>query len=269
MSDGGQTVLITGASSGIGATTARHLADHGFRVFGTSRRERESSDGVRFVVMDVCDDDSVRKGVEAVLAEAGRLDAVICNAGNGIFGSVEEVSIEAAKDQFETNFFGALRVLRETLPHLRKQGSGRILLVGSLAGRTPIPFQGHYSASKAAIDALAGSLANEVKPFGIRVVLIEPGDINTPFNDAMDWSTSPPESAYAGDIERCEQTIRENLPKSPGPEHVARAIERALRNRRPKPRYTVGAETPVVPIGKRVLPERFMLDMIRRHFGLD
>ena len=153
------SVLITGASSGIGEATAQHLSARGWRVFGTSRREQPASTGgdVRFVVMDVGDEDSVRRGFDQVLEESGGLDAVICNAGMGIYGAVEDVSIEAAMAQFQTNFFGVLRVLRATLPGMRERGSGRVILVGSLAGRAPIPFQAHYSASKAAIDALSGS----------------------------------------------------------------------------------------------------------------
>lgn len=265
----GQRVLITGASSGIGAATARRLVADGCRVFGTSRKPRpDGDDGIRWIEMDVCDDGSVRRGVEAVLAEADGLDAVVCNAGMGIFGSIEEVTIEDARAQLETNFFGVLRVLREVLPGMRVARSGRVLIVGSLAGRAAIPFQSHYSASKAAVDALAASLANEVRPFGLHVSLIEPGDIRTPFNDAMRWETSPPNSAYRDALARCEHVIRELLPEAPPPEQVARTIARALAARRPRARYTVGADSWLVPIGRRLLPDRINLDLIRRHFNL-
>jgi NAD(P)-dependent dehydrogenase (short-subunit alcohol dehydrogenase family) len=224
------SILITGASSGIGEITARHLAAQGWRVFGTSRHPRtpENSDGIRFVVMDVRDEDSVQRGVREVLESSGGLDAVVCNAGMGIYGAVEDVSIEAAKSQFETNFFGILRVLRATLPGMRERGAGRIILVGSLAGRAPIPFQAHYSASKAAVDALNGALRNELNPFGIHVSLIEPGDINTPFNDAMEWTTSAPNSAYRDELTRTEKKIRESLPKAPPAIDVARASNAPL-----------------------------------------
>jgi NAD(P)-dependent dehydrogenase (short-subunit alcohol dehydrogenase family) len=151
---------------------------------------------------------------------------------------------------------------------MRRARSGRVLIVGSLAGRAPIPFQAHYSASKAAVDALAASLANEVHPFGLHVSLIEPGDIRTPFNDAMRWDTSPTDSAYGDSLRRAEQTIRESLPKAPPPEDVARVVLRALDARRPRARYTVGAEARIVPIGRRMLPDRINLALIRRHFGL-
>ena len=262
-------VLITGASSGIGAATAKLLAAEGHRVYGTSRRpQAREQTGVRFVAMDVCDDDSVAKGVAEVTADAGGVDVLICNAGMGIFGAVEEVAIEDARAQLETNFFGVLRVLRAVLPGMRERRSGRVLLVGSLAGRAPIPFQAHYSASKAAVDALAGALVNELRPFRIFVSLIEPGDVSTPFNDAMRWDTSPAKSAYADALARCEQVIRDSLPKAPPPEDVARTISQALRARRPRARYTTGADAWLVPIGRRVLPDRISLGLIRRHFGL-
>ena len=157
------SVLVTGASSGIGAATAARLASRGFQVFGTSRTpERQSLPGVRFIALDVRDEASVAKGVAQVLACTPRLDALVCNAGIGIFGSVEEVPIEAAREQFETNVFGTLRVLRAVLPHFRTARSGRVVILGSLSGRAPIPFQAHYSASKAALDALALALHNEL-----------------------------------------------------------------------------------------------------------
>lgn len=265
-----RSVLITGASSGIGGAAAEHLAERGHRVFGTSRHARENSPAapIHWVRMDVCEDDSVAAAVAEVEQEVETLDGVVCNAGFGIFGSVEDVSIEDARAQLETNFFGVLRVVRAVLPRMRAARAGRILLVGSLAGRAPIPFQAHYSASKAAVDALALALYNEVRPFGIRVSLIEPGDIATPFNDAMDWSTSPTESAYSEALGRSEEAIREFLPKAPPPEVVARCIARAFEARRPRARYAVGAESWIAPFGKRLLPDRVFLQTIRSHFRL-
>jgi NAD(P)-dependent dehydrogenase (short-subunit alcohol dehydrogenase family) len=264
------SVLVTGASSGIGAAAAALLADRGFEVFGTSRQpERLGPDApaVRFVAMDVCDDDSVEQGVATVLDAVERLDAVVCCAGYGIFGSVEEVTIAAAKQQFETNYFGILRTLRAVLPSMRAARHGRIALVGSLAGRAPIPFQTHYSSTKAAVDALSLGLRNELQPLGIHVSLIEPGDIDTPFNDRMDWGDVD-SSPYAERIRRCEAVIRESLPKAPPPVVVARAIHHALSDRRPRTRYPVGTDSILVPLAKRFLPERLSLRFIRDHFGI-
>lgn len=215
-------MLITGASSGLGAAMADRMAALGWRVFGTSRKPRpagsETGGAIEWIAMDVCDDASVERALAEVFARSPRLDGLVCNAGFGIYGSVEETALERARAQFETNVFGVLRVARPVITRMRAQGAGRLLFVGSLSGRAPIPFQAHYSASKAAIEALAFSLANEVLPFGLSVSLIEPGDIDTAFNDVMDWGDPPEGSAYHDRQLRCELAIRESLPgrRSPG-----------------------------------------------------
>ncbi|MBY0402135.1 SDR family NAD(P)-dependent oxidoreductase, partial [Myxococcota bacterium] len=134
--------------------------------------------------------------------------------------------------------------------------------------RAPIPFQAHYSASKAAIEALVFSLANEVRPFGLEVSLIEPGDIDTAFNDVMDWGEPPPGSPYTERRLRCEKTIRESLPKAPKPALVADAVAHALTARRPRLRYAVGREARLVDLGKRLLSDGLNLKLIRDHFGI-
>ncbi len=263
-----RSVLITGASSGIGAATAELLAQRDFQVFGTSRHPSAAASRtpqVDWIQMDVGDEEAVRKGVAQVLAAAGRLDALVCNAGIGIFGSIEEVSLESAQQQFDTNVFGVLRILRAVLPHMRESGAGRIVLVGSLSGRAPVPFFAHYSASKAAVEALALALRNEVGALGIRVSLVEPGDINTPFNDAMEWQ-DPGNSSYGERIRRCRDVMVDSLPQAPGPELVARVIERALSSRRPRVRYPVGPDSLAVPLGRRFLPDWLSLRLIRSHF---
>jgi NAD(P)-dependent dehydrogenase (short-subunit alcohol dehydrogenase family) len=266
-----RSALVTGASSGIGAATAQRLAARGWRVFGTSRRRRDDP-GVHWVVLDVRDEGSVAAGVgqalDATARDGGGLDALVCNAGYGIFGSVEETPIERAREQFETNFFGALRTLRAVLPHMRQRGRGRIVLVGSLSGRAPIPFQAHYSASKAALEALALALRNEVSACGIGVSLVEPGDIRTDFNEATDWSGASEGSPYAERLRRCERVIRESLPKAPGPEVVADAVVRALEARRPRVRYAVGPDSRLVPIARRLLPDAIALRLIADHFDV-
>ena len=264
-----KTVLITGASSGLGAAMSERMAKLGWRVFGTSRKPRPGDgDGLEWITMDVCEDASVEAGLAEVFARVDALDGLVCNAGWGIYGAVEETGLERARAQFETNFFGVLRVLRPVLARMRQRDSGRILLVGSLAGRAPIPFQAHYSASKAAIEALAFSLANEIHPFDVQVSLIEPGDINTAFNDVMDWGEPDPDSPYAERSAACERAIRESLPKSPGPEIVADAVAHALTSSRPRLRYAVGREAALVGLGKRLLTDRLSLKTIRDHFGI-
>jgi NAD(P)-dependent dehydrogenase (short-subunit alcohol dehydrogenase family) len=224
-------------------------------------------ENIDWVEMDVCNDESVDQAITQVLAACGSLDALVCNAGFGIFGSIEEVSMEAYQRQLDTNLGGTLRVLKRVLPGMREARSGRIALVGSIAGRATIPFQAHYSASKAAVESIAGGLYNEVRPFGIEVALIEPGDINTPFNAAMEWDEGS-DSHYAERIRSCERVILESLPKAPGPEVVADAIVKALTSKRPRFRYTVGPDSIIMPLGKRLLPDWLVLRFIRDHFKI-
>ena len=261
------TVLVTGASSGIGLASSERLARRGFRVFGASRHPPATlpagvSDA--WVVLDVRDETSVGAGVAAIVAAAGGLDAVVCNAGFSVFGSVEDVPLAQARAQIETNLMGTISVLKAALPHLRRS-RGRAVVVGSLAGRAPIPFQAHYSATKAALDALTLALRMEVAPFGVGVSLVEPGDIRTPFNEHMDWGASGP-SVYEERRQRCETVVRESLPKAPPPEIVAAVVLRALTARRPRVRYTVGPDSLLVPLGRRFLPDWLSLALIRDHF---
>jgi NAD(P)-dependent dehydrogenase (short-subunit alcohol dehydrogenase family) len=261
-----RSVLITGASSGIGLATAQRLAARGFDVFGTSRNPSTDADPtIHWVAMDVGDEASVAAAVEQVRSEAGTIDGLVCNAGFGIFGSIEEVSQEAALRQFDTNVFGVLRTLRAVVPRMREARAGRIVLVGSLAAHAPIPYQAHYSASKAAVGALALGLRSELQAFGIAVSLVEPGDVDTPFNDAMDWSQGQ-DSAYGDSMRRCEAAIREMLPKAPKPERVASVIEDALTSARPRVRYSAGADATLVPIARRLLPDWLMLRLTRSRY---
>src|ERR1700759_1228852 len=175
-----QVVLVTGASSGIGLACATYLAGRGYRVYGTSRRAGNSQGGsVAMLTADVTDDQSVEEAVAAVLEREGRLDIVVNNAGMGIAGPVENTSIEEARRQLEVNFFGAFRVCRAVLPALRSQRSGYIVNIGSIGGLIAIPYQAMYSASKFALEGLSEPLRMEVRPFGVKVVIIEPGDHKT------------------------------------------------------------------------------------------
>ncbi len=239
-----QVVLITGASSGFGRACAEHLAGLGHRVYGTSRRARfedAPASGPVMIPMDVCDDDSVRKAVAFVAEREGRLDAVVNNAGVGLAGSVEDTSVAEARSLFETNFFGVHRVCRAVLPILRAQGRGRIVNVSSIGGLVTIPFQGFYSASKYAVESLSDALRVEVAPFGIDVVLIEPGDFRTDFTDARVFSeASRGESAYA---ERCGRAIAQmehDERNGSDPLQLAKLLARVLETRSPRPRYVIG-----------------------------
>jgi len=261
-----RVLLITGASSGIGAATASHLALRGFRVFATSRRvQQDPPPGVEWITMDIRDEESVNRGIAQAQDASEGLDAVVCNAGYGIFGSAEEVPIEAAQEQFDTNYFGTLRTIRAVLPGMREARHGRIVIVGSLGAHAPIPYQSHYSSSKAAVAALALGLRNEVHRYGVRVSLVEPGDCNTPFNDVTHWG-DPERSSYGKSIADCREAIVEMLPKAPEPISVARVIERALTARRPRVRYSAAADAWLAPFARRFLPDWITLATMRSRY---
>ena len=266
----GKVVLITGASSGIGAACAAHLARNGWEVYGTSRNPvGDNVDGVRMIRMDVNNDDSVRDGIKLVVDEAGRIDAVVNNAGFGIAGAVEDTSIEEAKELFETNFFGVLRVCRAVLPHMRAQGSGTIVNVSSIAGRIGLPYQGMYSATKFAVEGMSEALRMETRPFGIRVVLVEPGDFHTGFTAHRREVAAAAGSPYADQFKRALAVAEHDELAGSSPELVARLVLRILRSRSPRVRYTVGAPFQrLAAVAKGVLPAGFFQWALMKYYKL-
>ncbi|HET6328793.1 MAG TPA: SDR family oxidoreductase [Planctomycetaceae bacterium] len=268
-----KVVLITGASSGIGQVCAEHLARNGWRVFGTTRgavSAASTSAQLEMVTMDVEDEASVRRCVDAIVARAGRLDAVVNNAGISIMGSVEDTSIEEAKAQLETNFFGVLRVCRATLPILRRQGRGHIVNISSLAGIIGLPFSGLYSASKFALEGVSESLRMECRAFGIHVVLVEPGDFRTQITARRRTvQAAETNNAYREAFARCKLKQDQDEANAQSPEAVARLVGRILSDPNPRTRYAVGmfTQTMVVPL-KRILPQRVFEWMARQAFGM-
>jgi NAD(P)-dependent dehydrogenase (short-subunit alcohol dehydrogenase family) len=206
--------------------------------------------------MDVTDDRSVREAVLRVTSEAGRLDVVVNNAGIGIAGAVEETSVEEAKLQFETNFFGVLRVCRTALPILRRQGSGLIVNISSIGGLMGLPFEGLYSASKFALEGMSEALRLEVRQFGIRVVLVEPGDFKTRFSANRVWTRESDEkSAYAESRNAVQKVIERDENGAPDPLGVAHLVGRIVERRSPALRYPVGLFLQRLAVGlKRILP---------------
>lgn len=250
-----RVVLVTGASSGIGRACAEFLAGRGYRVYGASRRQAESS-LVESISMDVRDDASVRDAVAAVIAREGRIDILVNNAGIGIAGAVEDTTIEEAREQFDVNFFGVLRTCREVLPGMREQRAGYIVNIGSIGGLVAIPYQGLYSASKFALEGLSESLRLEVSPFGVRVVLIEPGDHRTGFTDNRRMTAeSRSNPAYLARFQRAGERMAADEQSGPEPEAVARLLFRIVTNPRPRLRYTVGPAPQRAAIWlKRLMP---------------
>jgi len=269
MADGDKIVLVTGASSGFGKACSDLLSRSGFITYAASRSLTSGGDGPRrTVTLDVNGDDSVRACIERIRDEAGRLDAVVNCAGYGISGAVEEASIDEAKALFETNFFGMLRVCRAVLPIMRDQGEGWIVNVSSLAGRIGLPFQGLYSATKYAIEGLTEALRMEVKPFGVRVCVVEPGDFNTGFTGNRQGVAGPMD-VYAGRSKTALAAAERDEMGGAAPDLFARLILRILQDSSPRLRYTVGSLSQrLSTMAKPLLPQRFFERELLKHYDV-
>ena len=269
MSETARSVLVTGASAGIGRACADRLHAAGWTVTGASRRGTASG-GWAGLVMDVDNDESVRSGVAGVLEAAGRIDAVVAAAGWGLAGPAELSSVQEAKAQFETNFWGCVRVVQQVLPAMRAQRAGRIVLISSIGGVIGIPFQAFYSASKFALEGFGEALAYEVAPFGVHVTLVQPGNFRTDFTDsrrmaaAADADTAYSEAAGKA-IGRMERDERNAAPAT----EVADAVVRVLGASRPPRRVSVGkaAERSGL-VAKRLLPFRVFEAAARSSLGV-
>lgn len=241
-----KVVLITGASAGIGEETAKFLQQNGYAVYGAARRvERMKAleqSGVKVLKMDVTNDESMVKGVEQIIAAEGRIDVLINNAGFGSYGAVEDVPMDDARYQLEVNVIGAMRLTQLVLPHMRKQKSGTIINVSSIGGKIATPFGGWYHASKFAIEGLSDSLRQEVRPFGINVVVIEPGGIQSEWGGiAMDSMVKTSgKGAYKEMVGKMDKSFKAIDGKIPGPELISALIKNAIEAKTPKTRYSAG-----------------------------
>lgn len=270
-----RVAIVTGASSGIGEATALRLSRQGFTVYAAARRvERMAAlgeAGIRPVRLDVTDEASLVACVGRVIAESGRIDVLVNNAGYGSYGALEDVSLAEARRQVEVNLFGLARLTQLVLPHMRAQGSGRIVNVSSMGGKIYEPMGSWYHATKFAVEGLSDSLRLELAPFGIRVVVIEPGAIKT------EWGTiaanglleTSGETAYAEQAVRQARLLSSDRVGS-GPDVVAAAIATASSASRPKTRYVVGSGARPLLLARRLLPDKAfdaLLMLVFRYAG--
>lgn len=260
-----KVILITGASSGMGYETARILAEQGHRVYGAARRvqriEELAQYGVQALPLDITDEASIIACVKEIIAREGRIDVLINNAGYGYFGAIEDIPMSDAKHQFEVNIFGLARMTQEVLPYMRKQHSGRIVNLASVAGHVTLAFGAWYNATKYALEAFSDALRMEVKPFGIDVVIIEPGAIRTDWGiiAADHLRDSSKDGAYEQTATRMAEGLRKlylsNMPTDPGV--ISRKIARAAVCRRPRTRYLTGRGAKLMVFLHTVLPTRW------------
>ena len=268
---GKKVALVTGVSSGIGWATAALLSERGFRVFGTMRRPNQTNGELRnveLIALDVRENESVRSCLQRVLDQAGRIDALVNNAGYTLIGALEETSLQEAKEVFETNFFGVLQMSQAALPKMREQGYGRIVNVGSVAGFLPMPYQGIYAASKHALEGYSESLDHEVRQFGVRVSVIEPGFVRT--NIAQNSQlASQPLAAYNNDRNSIITAIRESVAKGEDPVSVATVVLEALTSVSPRRRYLAGREARFISRLRKFAPSKLFDKGLRKQFRLD
>ena len=265
-----KVVLITGASSGFGKVTARLLAEQGYSVFGTSRRpsEAEPVPGVDMLQLDVRSDESVAACLGSVLRKAGRLDVLVNNAGYIVAGAAEETPIEAVRAEFETNLFGAHRMVLAALPAMRKQRSGKIINISSVAGFASGPFLGFYSASKFAIEGYSEALRAEVRPFNIHVSLIEVGFSRT--NIARNAQMpSRPISDYETCRERAFGCMLRRVEHGADPRLVAERVLRIVESKAPCLRHRVGWEAIGIALGRWIARDSVFERVVRKYFELD
>lgn len=248
-----RTAIVTGGTSGIGRSAAQALARAGYAVYTLSRRGR-GPDGMTHLAVDVTDEAAIEAAVARVISEQGRLDLVVNCAGFGISGAVEFTRTEDAKRLFDVNFFGMVRINRAALPHLRSS-RGQIINISSVAAPVAIPFQTYYSCSKAAVNAYTLALANEVKPFGIRVCAVMPGDIRTGFTEAREKEQQG-DALYGGRISKSVCRMEHDEQTGMPPEAVGRLVCRLAQKKRIKSLYSVGFGYQVICALVKLLPSQ-------------
>ncbi len=256
-----RVALVTGASRGIGRATADCLVKKGYTVYGISRKPCDLGP-VRHIQADVTVPAQLEKAVKQIVSETGRIDLLISNAGIGISGAVEFTQPEEAHRQMEVNFFGFYNCARAVLPYMRAQGSGMILALSSVAAVFAIPFQTFYSASKAAVSVFAAGLANEVRPFSIRVAAIMPGDTSTGFTAARE-KNNVGNDIYGGKLAESVAIMEHDEQTGMSSAYVAKKICRIAEKKRPSPLYTIGNKYKVLLFLNRFLPAKLVQRVIR------
>ena len=270
-----QVAIVTGASSGIGHATALRLKSAGFTVYAGARRVERMKDlsdaGIQTVDLDVTDDTSMVGLVDRVIAETGRIDVLVNNAGYGAFGALEDVPNAEGRRQFDVNVFGLARMTQLVLPHMRAQKSGRIINMSSMGGRIYEPLGSWYHATKFAVEGMSDALRLELAPHGIHVVLIEPGGMNTEWggisaDSLLATSAHTAYAAQATGVARMLRSVDQKRKPSSSPDRIAKAVVRAAQARRPKTRYLLGPGAKPLVTLHRFLPDRVFDRILARVF---
>jgi len=265
-----KVVLITGGSSGIGKSIGEFLHQKGFTVYGTSRNpERVGNSVFPLVALDVRNTESIKKAVSEVIEKSGRLDIVINNAGVGITGPLEEIPSEEIKNNFETNLFGPIEVMKAVLPQMRAQKSGLIINITSIAGYMGLPYRSVYSASKGALELITEALRMETKSFGVQITNVAPGDFATNIAAGRYHAPVLKGSAYEIPYGNTLKEMNEHVDSGSNPNDMALAIYAIIQNPNPNVHYKVGAFMQKFSIVlKRVLPDKMYEKLLMNHYKL-
>ncbi|AXB58461.1 SDR family oxidoreductase [Flavobacterium fluviale] len=265
-----KVVLITGGSSGIGKSIGEFLHQKGFVVYGTSRNPEKVLNSVfPLVALDVRNSDSIQKAVSKIIETSGRLDIVINNAGVGITGPLEEIPTEEIRNNFETNFFGPIEVMKAALPQMRKQNSGLIINITSIAGYMGLPYRSVYSASKGALELITEALRMEVKSFGIEITNVAPGDFATNIAAGRYHAPLIKDSAYEKVYGDVLATMNDHVDAGSNPNEMAEAVYKIIQTKKPNVHYKVGAFMQKFSIVlKRALPDKMYEKMLMNHYKL-
>jgi short-subunit dehydrogenase len=261
-----KVVLITGISTGLGRQTAHCLAEQGHSVYGTIRKDCETSDRVNVLKMDLTDIESIKKAVATVVEKEGRIDVLINNAGMHTGGPIETTPLENIRLQMDTNFIGMVHLTKSVLPIMRKQGSGMIINISSIMGLIALPFQAFYSASKFAVEGFSESLRMEVRGFNIKVVVINPGDFHTN-NSANRRNFLAPAGPYQKQFEKSLSIVEKDESEGWDPEILAKRIAKIVECRNPGQRYFIASfEQRLGVILKRILPGKLFMKILESNY---
>ncbi len=265
-----KVVLITGGSSGIGKSIGEFLHHKGFVVYGTSRNPEKVLNSIfPLVALDVRNSDSIKNAVNRIIETSGRLDIVINNAGVGITGPLEEIPTEEIRNNFETNFFGPIEVMKAALPQMRKQNSGLIINITSIAGYMGLPYRSVYSASKGALELITEALRMEVKAFGVEITNVAPGDFATNIAAGRYHAPVIKDSAYEKVYGEVLATMNDHVDAGSNPNEMAEAVYKIIQTKKPNVHYKVGAFMQKFSIVlKRALPDKMYEKMLMNHYKL-
>ncbi len=273
-----KVAIVTGSSSGIGYETALLLARNGFRTYATMRnleKAKAISDiskseklALHTIKLDVTDEKSVNEAIKTIKSDAGRIDVLVNNAGYGLTGSLEDLSMSEIKAQYETNVFGLIRVTQAVLPIMREQKSGIIVNISSIGGKMAIPLQSPYHGTKFAVEGLSESIAYELEPFGIKIVIIEPGAIKTNFDTGMvvAQKNQNPSSPYYKSMQKLQSSINSVFKNGTPPAKVAEVILNAITTPNPNLRYTVGEDAALLAQKRKELPDSEFQKLVLEFF---